>query len=1049
MLKAATLVDLDATQLPNGPLATWPNAGSIAGEFTATGGPAVGAVDGINAVTLNGTTQFYTGPAAPLEVTGNGSRTVEAWILNPTIADEETVFSWGRRGGPEGSNCSFNHGLNGAFGAVGHWGSPDIGWNDQITAGSWTYVVYTYDGPNQTTIVYRDGVEANSEVLPAPLNTHATSDTGAPLPFRVASQNEANGAATAALRGSMSIARIRVHDSALDASAIAAKFEQEKAFFGLIDSDSDGLPDWYERRYSTILNPNDATDAVKDQDADTLTTLREFEVGTNPTKADTDGDGVSDADELNRMAGGVAAPTDPLRPDTDADGLSDKVETGTGVFVNANNTGSDPLVSDTDGDSFGDQQEVFAGSDPNNPNSVPGAARPALVKLDATSLAAGPIPTWMNEGTIGGEFAAPANGIPSVEPFAGVNGIVFNSTGTAQYMTGPATPSFITGNASRTVEAWIWNPAAADEETIFSWGRRGGPDGSNCSFNHGLNATFGAVGHWGAPDLGWNGQVEVGRWTYVVYTYDSAAQIAIVYKDGVQANDELISSLNTHAVDNQNRPLPFRIASQNEANGNATGGLRGTMTIARLRVYDRVLDPDTILSTYNSEAGGFGLIDFDNDGIPTWYERLFTFLNPNDPSDAAKDQDNDGLSNLGEYQAGTKPDVQDTDGDGVLDGAEVNRLVGGNPAPTNPLRPDTDQDGLTDKVETGTGTFVNANDTGSDPLVADTDADTWLDGQEVFHGSNPNSLSSVPVFGAPVALVHLDATKLTPGPLPVWNNTGVMGGAFVGREGFLANVETVGDVNGVTFGGTHFFTGPAAPLFITGNGSRSVDAWIFNPALNTEETVFAWGRRGGPDGSNASFIHGSNATFGAMGLWGAGPDVSWGGAANIVVGEWTHVAYVYDGATSTATVYKNGVQANTETFAAPLVTWAVDNTPAMNPLPFRVGAQNNANGGAGGQFASLTMARLRAYDQPLTSEQIANIYNSELATLARPKLSAKIEQTGGVTLTWTPAPGQTYALEISEDLSQWSNLATGLATGSYTDQIPADKRVRFYRLRAE
>ena len=45
--------------------------------------------------------------------------------------------------------------------------------------------------------------------------------------------------------------------------------------------------------------------------------------------------------------------------------------------------------------------------------------------------------------------------------------------------------------------------------------------------------------------------------------------------------------------------------------------------------------------------------DSDNDGIPDSIENQFAFLNPNDPNDAALDQDNDGLDNLGEVQNGT------------------------------------------------------------------------------------------------------------------------------------------------------------------------------------------------------------------------------------------------------------------------------------------------------------------------------------------------------------------------------------------------------------
>jgi hypothetical protein len=52
-------------------------------------------------------------------------------------------------------------------------------------------------------------------------------------------------------------------------------------------------------------------------------------------------------------------------PDDDNDGLDDVVETNTGVFVSAFDTGSDPLNPDTDSDGLDDGAEVAAGTDPN------------------------------------------------------------------------------------------------------------------------------------------------------------------------------------------------------------------------------------------------------------------------------------------------------------------------------------------------------------------------------------------------------------------------------------------------------------------------------------------------------------------------------------------------------------------------------------------------------------------------------------------------------------------------------------------------------------
>lgn len=58
--------------------------------------------------------------------------------------------------------------------------------------------------------------------------------------------------------------------------------------------------------------------------------------------------------------------------DTDGDGLLDSVETNTGIFVSEFDTGSDPNVADSDGDNYSDGEEVlFLLTDPNDINSIP------------------------------------------------------------------------------------------------------------------------------------------------------------------------------------------------------------------------------------------------------------------------------------------------------------------------------------------------------------------------------------------------------------------------------------------------------------------------------------------------------------------------------------------------------------------------------------------------------------------------------------------------------------------------------------------------------
>jgi hypothetical protein len=103
-----------------------------------------------------------------------------------------------------------------------------------------------------------------------------------------------------------------------------------------------------------------------DEDGDGILNGDEFDANTDPTNPDTDGDGLDDDVETNTGTWGGAGNTgtDPLVADTDEDGLSDGVETNTGIFAGAGNTGTNPHVEDSDGDGENDGFEVAQGTDP-------------------------------------------------------------------------------------------------------------------------------------------------------------------------------------------------------------------------------------------------------------------------------------------------------------------------------------------------------------------------------------------------------------------------------------------------------------------------------------------------------------------------------------------------------------------------------------------------------------------------------------------------------------------------------------------------------------
>lgn len=116
----------------------------------------------------------------------------------------------------------------------------------------------------------------------------------------------------------------------------------------LADTDGDSLPDGYEvftlyTDPSTVdTDDNGITDNNEDFDSDGLNNGNEFIRETSPFIPDSDGDTLSDGDEINKYS------TDPLAVDTDLDGLDD----GDEIYFN-----TDPNVQDTDGNGIMDGDE--------------------------------------------------------------------------------------------------------------------------------------------------------------------------------------------------------------------------------------------------------------------------------------------------------------------------------------------------------------------------------------------------------------------------------------------------------------------------------------------------------------------------------------------------------------------------------------------------------------------------------------------------------------------------------------------------------------------
>ncbi|MDD5763995.1 MAG: Ig-like domain repeat protein, partial [Candidatus Bipolaricaulis anaerobius] len=128
------------------------------------------------------------------------------------------------------------------------------------------------------------------------------------------------------------------------------------------DSDDDGLQDGYEDTnnsgsYEAASDVSNLCDA--DTDDDGLLDGVEVGLGTGPENQDTDGDGLSDYEEVH------ATQTDPLNTDSDNDGLNDDDEVFVlgGTYPNRSfDQESDPLDPDTDDDGIRDDKEFPGGT---------------------------------------------------------------------------------------------------------------------------------------------------------------------------------------------------------------------------------------------------------------------------------------------------------------------------------------------------------------------------------------------------------------------------------------------------------------------------------------------------------------------------------------------------------------------------------------------------------------------------------------------------------------------------------------------------------------
>lgn len=206
--------------------------------------------------------------------------------------------------------------------------------------------------------------------------------------------------------------------------------------------------------------------------------------------------------------------------------------------------------------------------------------------------------------------------------------------------------------------------------------------------------------------------------------------------------------------------------------------------------------------------------DTDGDGMPDSWEASYG-LNPFDPGDGSRDLDDDGLTNIEEWSAGTLPTESDTDGDGVSDATEVM-------ARQNPLDP-------VDNAPVASA----GQDQESDPSVVK------LDGSRSFDpNGDPLSYTWSQVEGTDVTLSDVHAIR----PTFLERRWGQYGFQLVVNDGRVGSYPdevliTIRNVPPTADAGADQVVDAGAPVVL--DGSATGDA-------NEDPIRFSWTQIEGP-----------------------------------------------------------------------------------------------------------------------------------------------------------------------------------------------------------
>jgi hypothetical protein len=610
-----------------------------------------------------------------------------------------------------------------------------------------------------------------------------------------------------------------------------------------------------------------------------------------------------------------------------------------------------------------DPTEIDAGTDPNDSSSVPGidpGIDPGLLVHytfdDDTAANSG----TGGDGTLvgGGTFGPGVSGNAWQGNRTGANDgyIQTGLTGTALGM-GP--------NSVYTAMAWVkWDGASGNVDHMV-FGQEDGP-GNKAMLHHGIRADSENNAHYGGwgNDLGDAGVVPVGEWTHLAFQFDGADKV--VFVNGVETARGAGGTMSGHAMD---VIVGGHGRDAADPAGNSFNG-----AIDEVRMYDEVLTRQQIMAVM----------------APT----------------LASDSDGDGLNDDDEVTVYfTDPDDADSDDDGMDDGVEVANMLDPNSGDGDDgAEGDPDMDGLSnlDELEVY---FTN-------PLSEDSDMDGSTDPTEIDAGTDPNDSSSVPGIDPGIDLSGL----------LLYYSFDVEDGVNVENTGTL---ETAGMISGgVTYGeskepsfGTAFYgnrTGANDAYIQTGftgtvlglgpDSVYTAMAWVKWDGASGNVDHMVFGQEDGP-GNRAMLHHGIRAdSENNVHYGGWGNDL--GDAGVVPVGEWTHLAFQFDGADKV--VFVNGVE----------TARGGGSTMSGHAMDVIIGGHGRDAADPAGNSFNGAIDEVRIYGGVLEEEQIqaAMIPNAGSGPKDLEVRSIDYDsESDTVTLTFTSRPGRSYSLFSTYD----------------------------------